>query len=87
MVELPWDVDELVGEGLEFIQPAPDDLPKRVEVEVVAIRMELDHGDLDGVHVHVRGLAVQQYRVPAAQPFHIAVPSPQEGPYSAVELR
>ena len=86
MVELPGDVDELVREGLELVQPGPDDVAERVEVEVVTIRVDLDHGDLDRVHVHVRGLAVQQYRVPAAQPFHCC-PSPQEGPYSAVELR
>ena len=82
MVELERDIDELIAERLELVQPAGDDLAERVDVEVTPVRIQLDHRDFDGVHVHVRRLAVQQYRVPAAQPFH-RCPLPIEGPYSA----
>jgi len=70
MVQLERDVDELIAEWLEFVQPARDDPAKRFDIEVTSIRVQFDHGGFDGVHVHVRRFAVQQHRVPAAQPLH-----------------
>ena len=70
MVELERDLDQLVAERLQLVQPAADDVAERVDAEVTPIGIEFDHSDFDGVHVHVRRFAVQQDRIPAAQPFH-----------------
>ena len=76
VVELERDVDELVAERVEFVEPAVDDLAELVDAEVpVAELGEVDHRELEGVHVHRRRLGVQQYRVPAAEPLHSATPS------------
>jgi hypothetical protein len=66
MVELERDINELITERVELIEPGPDDLTKTIEVEIPPIRVQFDHRDLEGVHMHVWCLAVQQYRVPPA---------------------
>ena len=78
MVELERDVDQLVAQRHQLVHPAGDDLAKRVDVESATVFVEFDDRDLDGVHVHVRRFAVQQHRIPAAQPFH-RCPLPHRG--------
>jgi hypothetical protein len=47
------------------------DLPQLLHAEFPAAKIvELDHRQLEGVHVHVRRLAVQQHSVPPAKPLH-----------------
>lgn len=70
VVELERNVDQLIAQRFQLAQPAADDLSKRVDTEAAAVLIEFDDGGLDGVHVHVRCLAVKQYRVPAGEPFH-----------------
>ena len=71
VVELQRDVDELIAERVELVEPPVDDLAELVDAERAALEIaELDDRQLEGVHVHVRRLAVQQYRVPAAEPLH-----------------
>jgi hypothetical protein len=82
VVEAERDLDELVAERIQLVQPSGDDLPERGDVQGAPIGVQFDDGGLDGVHVHVRCFAVQQYRVPAAKPLH-RCPLPIEGPYSA----
>ena len=71
VVELERDVDQLVAERVELVEPAVDDLAELVDPELPVTQfVELDHRELQRVHVHDRRLAVQQYRVPPAEPLH-----------------
>lgn len=70
VMELQRDINQLIAQWLKLMQPASDHLAKRVDTEFLSVRIQFDHGDLECVHVHIRGLAVKQYRVPAAEPFH-----------------
>ena len=79
VMELEWNVDELIAEGVEFVEPAVDDLTKLIDPELTALQIvELDHRQLQGVHVHCGRLAVQQHSVPPAKPLHPASPCPEE---------
>ena len=49
--------------GSSFVQPAMHDLSEVVDTQVAAVLVEFDDRNLEGVHVHVRHLAVQQKRV------------------------
>ena len=67
VVELERDVDELVAERVELVEPAVDDLAELVDAELTALQLgDVDHRQLEGVHVHRRRLAVQQHSVPPA---------------------
>jgi hypothetical protein len=71
VMELPRDVHELVAERVELVQPPVQDLAEVLDAEGAAAQViELDDRQLEGVHVHVRRLAVQQHSVPPAKPFH-----------------
>lgn len=70
VMELQRDINQLIAQWLKLMQPASDHLAKRVDTEFLSVRIQFDHGDLECVYVHIRGLAVKQYRVPAAEPFH-----------------
>jgi hypothetical protein len=67
VVKLEWDVDELVAEGVQLVEPAVDDLTELVDAELTALQLgEVDHRQLEGVHMHGRSFGIQQYCVPPA---------------------
>ncbi len=70
VMELERNANQLVAERFKLGQALLDHLTKLVDAKLTAVRFQLDHGDLDRVHVHIRRLAIQQHRVPAAEPFH-----------------
>ena len=71
MVELERNVDQLIAERIEPVEPAVDDLAQLLDPEFrTAEIVELDHRQLQRVHVHVLGLAVQQHSVPTAKSLH-----------------
>jgi hypothetical protein len=71
VVELERNVDEFVAEGVQLVEPAVDDLTELVDAELATLQLgDVDHRQLEGVHVHRRRLAVQQHCVPPAKPFH-----------------
>lgn len=72
VMELERDVDELIPERFQFGHAFADDCPERVDAERAAVRIEFDNSNFEGVHVHVGRFAVQQYRVPTAEPFHLS---------------
>ena len=74
VMQLERDVNELIAKRLQLVQPAVNDPAERVDVEVATVAIQLDHRDFEGVHMHIRCLAVQQHRIPAAQPFHLRTP-------------
>ena len=75
VVELERDVDQLVAERVELVEPAVDDLAEVVDAERAgpSSSSSVDDRELQRVHVHGRRFAVQQYRVPPAEPLHAAI--------------
>ena len=70
VMELQRDVDQLVAERLQLVQPAVNDLAELVDSERAASEVvEFDHRELQCVHVHGGRLGVEKHRVPAAEPF------------------
>ena len=73
MVELERDVDKLIAERVELVEATADDLTELVDAEMTALQLgDVDHRELEGVHVHGRSLAVQQHSVPPAKPLQKA---------------
>ena len=75
MMHLERNVNQLIAKRFQLVQPAVNDPTERVDVEVATVGIQLDHGDFQSVHMHIRCFAVQQYRIPAAEPFHLRAPS------------
>ena len=68
-MQLERDVNEVIAQRLQGVHATFHRAPKPVEV-VLASKMGCVHDShLDGVHVNVGSLAVQEHRVPATKPF------------------
>jgi hypothetical protein len=63
------DVDQLIAQRFEQMQPPREGLTEAVVSEVSAVR-RVDDGDLQGVLVQVGRLVVEQDRIPASKPLH-----------------
>jgi hypothetical protein len=70
-MQLERDVNELKAKRRQLVLAAVNGPAERIDVEVAMVAIQLDHSDFEGMHVHVRCLAVEQHRIPAAQPFHL----------------
>ena len=68
VMQSPWNVDELVAQRIQQMQPAEQRAAKHVEGEVAVAICIIDDRDLQGVRVQVGRLAVQQHRIHAVQP-------------------
>jgi len=71
VMQSPWNVDELVAQRIQQMQPAEQRAAKHVEGEVAVAICIIDDRDLQGVRVQVGRLAVQQHRIHAVQPLHV----------------
>src|SRR4029079_19211051 len=91
VMKVERDVEQLIAERVELVEPAPDDIAKILDTEGAATEvLQFDDRHLEGVHVHIGRLAVQQDGVPATQSFHrfaLSSRPSQSGRYSGARLR
>jgi hypothetical protein len=70
VVQLERNLDKLVAQRLEQVQPTPEGAPEQLEGEVPREVGDVEHGDLDRMHVDVGCFAVQQHGIPAVESLH-----------------
>ncbi len=86
VMELERDRDELIAERIKLVESAPNDVAELLDTEGAATEvLQLDDRHLEGVHMDVRRLAVQQDGIPATQSLHrfaLSLRPSQSGRYS-----
>ena len=70
MMQLPRDVDELVAQRFQQMQPAAHVVPEHLETELAVEVGRVDDRHLQRVRVQVRRLAVEQHGVHTVESFH-----------------
>ena len=73
MVQSVRDVDQLVAQRVEQVQPPRDGLAKDVEVECAVVVAGADDRDLQRVGMQVGSFAVQEHGIHAVEPLHRSI--------------
>ncbi len=71
VMQSPRNVDELVAQRIQPMQPAQQRVPEQLESELVL--GSVDDRDLERVRMQVRALGVQQHRIHAVEPLHSTI--------------